>query len=142
MCLRSSACPPTPTLKHPRADVSLVDEDECQTHLDLTIVSATSQQALQAGASSKVGVAAKQSERAKKSKYDPHLVTPLVLESGGRAVSEFSQFIKDLLPIGHTRSTVAQQIWQSIAVALQRANARAVLQAQRAWRLLPQPILS
>ena len=101
------------------------------------MVAATSQQALQGGSSNKPGVAARQSAQAKRNKYEPHEIVPLVLESGGRVGTEFSTFIKELLPEGSQRGIMAQTVWQTIAATLQRANARAILQARRAWKSAP-----
>ena len=92
--------PPTPSLSTPRADVSFIDGGGCQTHLDLITAAATRQQALQSGAGNKIGVAANQSERAKRAKYEPLVMTPLVLESGGRVCIAFFQFVTELLPSG------------------------------------------
>ena len=129
--------PPTTKIQCPRADIQFVDDGGETINLDVAIVAPTSKQAMQGGASSKLGAAAKQSAQAKRSKYDPFDITPLVLESGGRVGTDFTNFIRDLLPDGFSRSTMAQAVWQTVAATLQRANARAVLQARRAWRMAP-----
>ena len=122
--------PSTPHLDHPRADIAFIDGDDNRRYPDVTVVSATSRQALQGGSGNKIGVSAKQGEQAKINKYKPIDVKPLVLESGGRV----GQLVGSLLPSGAIRSSVAQVLWQTISVALQRANARALLPAKRAWR--------
>ena len=78
------ASPPTPKLEFPRSDITCCDDDDMTTHLDITIVAATSQQALQGGSENKAGVAATQSAQAKRAKYEPRVMLPLVIESGGR----------------------------------------------------------
>ena len=133
--------PPTPKLEFPRSNIAFCDDDGVIAHLDLTVVAATSQQALQGGAHTKAGVAAEQSAQAKRAKYDPHEVLPLVIESGGRVGVEFSNFVKELLPEGFVRSQMAQTIWQTLSSTLQRANARAYLQARRAWKTPVQPVV-
>ena len=79
-------------------------------------------------------VSAKQGDQAQINKSKPIDVKPLVLESGGRVGLAFTELIKSLLPSGALCSSIAQVLWQTVSVALQRANARALLQAKRAWR--------
>ena len=136
------ALPSTPRLEFPRADITYSDDDDMTTHLDITIVAATSQQALQGGSNNKVGDAAKQSAQAKRAKYEPHVMLPLVIETGGHVGAEFCTFVKELLPDGFLRSQMAQTIWQTLSTTLQRANARALLQAKRAWKHSLQQVAS
>ena len=101
------ALPSTPKLEFPRADITYSDDDCMTTRLDITIVAATSQQALQGGSNNKVGVAAKQSAQAKRAKYEPRVMLLLVIESGGRVGAEFVTFVKELLLEGFIRSQMA-----------------------------------
>ena len=89
-----AAMPSTPHLDHPRADIAFIGDDDSRRHLDVTVVSATSRQALQGGSGNKVGVSAKQVEQAKINKYKPIDVKPLVLESGGRVGPAFAELVK------------------------------------------------
>ena len=106
-------------------------------HVDLTVVSALSQDALALGAPRRDGAAAAAAARRKRARYPRVAVVPFVVEDHGRLGEEALAMVRLLAPRdGATRSGAIRQLYQSLGSVLQRHSADAVLAAtqDRPWR--------
>ena len=117
----------------PRMDiVAVAPLTGAQLKIDLTVAHPLSAMAMRANAAKIDGVAAKLAEHGKRRLYGHWQVKPAAFETGGRPGESLVDMVKPLLPLGNDRSQVANDFWQSMAVVLQRENARTLLLSLRA----------
>jgi hypothetical protein len=99
-------------------------------YLDISIVSALSQEALAAGSATKDGKAAEIAARGKRRDYRLINVTPFILEDHGRFGEDAVKFLKSVAPVEpRLRSKAMQELYHRLSSLLQRHAADAVLAA-------------
>ena len=105
--------------------------------VDLTVVSALSQDALERGSAQRAGVAAEAAARSKRAKYLGARMVPFVIEDHGRLGEDALALVRLLAPRRDTERSVAiRRLYQTLGCVLQRHAADAVLAAtqHRPWR--------
>ena len=99
-------------------------------HVDVTVVTALSQEALAAGSARRDGAAAQTAARNKRARYPNCPVIPFVIEDHGRLGEEAIQLARRLAPMVPTeRSSAIRRLYQSLGAVLQRHSADSVLAA-------------
>ena len=101
--------------------------------VDLTVVSALTQDALALGSARRDGAAAAAAARRKRARYPGVAVVPFVVEDHGRLGEEALALTRLLAPAQDTaRSAAIRRLHQSLGCVLQRNAADAVLAATQA----------
>ena len=99
-------------------------------HIDLTVVSPTSREALRRGAADREGVTAELGADGKRVKYNNITVTPFVLESSGRLGADALGLVRKIAPWEPgARAEALNELYQSLAATLQRASANSAIAA-------------
>jgi hypothetical protein len=99
-------------------------------YLDVTIVSATSREALGKGSANCDGAAAQVAARRKREKYPLLAVTPFVVEEHGRLGSDAIAFARKLAPTESSERVEAlRELYQTVASTVQRLSANGILAA-------------
>jgi len=99
-------------------------------HVDVSIVSALSVEALQKGSASQDGRAAEIAENSKRRDYPGIRVTPFVVEDHGRYGEEAAKFVRQVAPKEPAaRSRAIRDLYHRLGALLQRKAADAVLAA-------------
>ena len=105
--------------------------------VDLTVVSALSQDALARGSARRAGTAAAAAENDKRARYPGLKMVPFVIEDHGRMGEDALALVRLLAPpLDVERSAAIRWLQQALGSVLQRHAADAVLAAtrHRAWR--------
>ena len=105
--------------------------------VDLTVVSALSQDALDRGSARRAGAAAAAAERDKRARYPGLRMVPFAVEDHGRLGEDALALVRLLAPrIDTVRSAAIRRLHQALGSVLQRHAADAVLAAtqHRPWR--------
>ena len=99
-------------------------------HIDLTVVCATSAQALRQGAASHDGAACELASRVEKRKYPNISVVPFVIEEHGRLGGEAQALANRLATRDPSaRSDAMRRLYQTLGCTLQRMQADSVITA-------------
>ena len=96
------------------ADLAYSTPDGTLVFGDVTIVSATSAQALRGGSAKRDGVACAVGEQAKRKTYQRRPVAALVVERGGRFGRDLHRLLKTWLPSDASRSVAALRAQQNV----------------------------
>ena len=99
--------------------------------VDVTVVAPTTVEMLRrASAEVQPGAAARAAAAHKRRVYSETKVIPAAVETHGRCGEDFLTFLRGLAPKeGASRTAALQMVYQTIACAVQRGNADAVLSA-------------
>ena len=99
-------------------------------HIDVTVVSATSREALKRGSADREEVTADLGAARKRQTYSNIAVVPFVLEESGRLGADALSLVRKLAPREHAARTEAlNELYQSLAATLQRAAANSAIAA-------------
>ena len=99
-------------------------------HLDTTVASALSVEALRAGSAARPGVAAELAEQGKRRDYPNIAIVPIAVEDHGRLGAPALAFFRRAAPAGRSeRSLALRGLFQALGAGLQRVGADAVLTA-------------
>ena len=107
-------------------------------HVDLTVVTALSREAMAAEAARRDGAAAHVAARHKRAKYPNCPVVPFVVEDHGKLGEDVLHLVRQIAPsLPSERSTAIRRLYQSLSAVLQRHSADSVLAASAIRRAGP-----
>ena len=99
-------------------------------HIDLTVVSATSREALHRGSADREGVTAELGAHRKRQKYANIAVMPFVLEDSGRLGEDALGLVRKIAPREpRARAEAMNTLYQCLSATLQRTAANAIIAA-------------